>query len=272
VDVTERVEFQERQKKYSQELEEQVRLRTEELQRKVRELEEMTAKLEMTNAELEAFTFSVSHDLRAPLRTMEGFADALEEDFGEHFPPGAKSYLERIVASARKMDELIDDLLRYSRISKQEISLTKVDMDEVVKDVLEQLGSEVEKAGARVEVDYPLGVVVGHRTVLEHVVSNLLANSLKFVDNDKSPKVKIYSGRVDSRLRFWFIDNGIGIEERHLDKIFFLFERLHGVEAYSGTGVGLSIVKRGVERMNGKVGVESVPGRGSKFWFELLEA
>ena len=269
VDVTERVEFQRHQERYSRQLEEEVKLRTEELQSKVEELEEITERLEMANAELEAFTFSVSHDLRAPLRAMEGFAEALEEDFGEHLPPEAKRYLERITLSARKMDKLIEDLLRYSRISKQEITLGIVDLDRVVEGVLDQMRGEIEGVGAQVMVEYPLGRVMGHNTVLEHVVSNLLANALKFIDKERCPDVRVYSERLGSQIRVWIVDNGIGIGSNHLAKIFYLFERLHGEETYPGTGVGLAIVKRGVERMGGKVGVESTLGKGSRFWFEL---
>ncbi len=259
----------ERERLHARELEEQVKLRTEELSHKVAELERLTERLEVMNNELEAFTFSVSHDLRAPLRAMEGFADALKEDIGDELPELAREYADRIVASASRMDKLIEDLLRYSRISKQEIRLEAVDMDVVVEEVLQQLEAEIREREAKVEVKYPLGEVMGHRLLLEQVVANLLGNALKFVDKDVKPVVKVVSERVNGRLRIWFVDNGLGIEEKHRDRIFHIFERLHGVETYSGTGIGLAIVKRGIERMGGKVGVESTPGKGSRFWFEL---
>ena len=262
----------EKERLHAQELEEQVRLRTEELSHKVAELERLTKRLEVMNNELEAFTFSVSHDLRAPLRAMEGFANALKEDVGDELSELAIEYVDRIVASARRMDKLIDDLLRYSRISKQEIRLEAVDMDMVVKDVLQHFEVEIREKGAEVKVRYPLGKVMGHRLILEQVVSNLLGNALKFVDKDVKPIVEVVSERVNSRLRVWFVDNGLGIEEKHKERIFHIFERLHGVESYSGTGIGLAIVKRGIERMGGAVGVESTPGKGSRFWFELPEA
>ncbi|MBI2951604.1 response regulator [bacterium] len=228
--------------------------------------------LKETNAELESFTYSVSHDLRAPLRAMQGFADALQEDYADRLDPTGQDYAWRIVAAARRMDTLIQDLLTYSRLSRADLRLHPISLRGMAKDVLAQMDEEFRERNAQVTVQGPLPEVVGHRATLVQVVMNLLANAVKFVNPDTPPCVRIWAEDRDGWVRLCVEDNGIGIAPEHHERIFRVFERLHGVETYPGTGIGLAIVRKGMERMGGRVGVESEVGRGSRFWIELPKA
>lgn len=280
-------------RQYTQELEEQVRRRTAELQERVaeaarlnraltnlledlqaanRKLAATTRRLEEANQELEAFVYSVSHDLRAPLRAMEGFAQVLLEDYSPSLDPTARDYTQRIVDAAKRMNVLINDLLNYSRIGRQEMRLLPVPLDRAVGTVLEELASLLQEREAVVEVEQPLPEVWAHETILVEVLMNLVENALKFVAPGVRPQVRLWAEEADSRVRLWVEDNGIGIAPEHQERIFHIFERLHGRETYPGTGVGLAIVRRGVERMGGRVGVESEVGKGSRFWVELRKS
>lgn len=229
-------------------------------------------------AELEALTYSVSHDLRAPLRAMQGFAGALVEDCGEQLGPLGRDYAQRIVAAGRRMERLIEDLLVYSRISRQDIPLRSVDLERVIRDVVEHdLTAELRECSAQVKVDGPLPSVIGHHRTLVNVVRNLLSNAIKFVQPGVQPRVRLWAeclrlGTAQPAVRLWVEDNGIGIAPAQREQIFKVFERLHGIENYPGSGIGLAIVYRGVERMCGRAGVESALGRGSRFWIELAMA
>lgn len=233
---------------------------------------ERTAQLQEANQELEAFAYSVSHDLRAPLRGMEGLAQALLEDYGEHLDSVGQEYAQRIVAAAARMDLLIQDLLAYSRLSRAELQLRSVDLGKLIGEVMIHLQAELKEPQADVMVEEPLPQVVGHRSTLFQIVTNLLTNAIKFVSPGVQPQVRIWAQERGECVRLWVKDNGIGINPEHQERIFRVFERLHGVESYPGTGIGLAIVRKGVERMGGKVGVESQIGQGSKFWIELPKA
>lgn len=250
----------------------QARLR-DELERHAAELEarvaERTAELQETNAELESFSYSVSHDLRAPLRAMQGFAQALLEDFGDRLDRAGREYAERVVTAARRMDLLIQDLLAYSRVSRADLQLQLVPLDSALREVLVQLHSALEERGSRVEIERPLPFVIAHRATLVQVLANLLSNGIKFVATGVAPRVRIRAEERGDWARLWVEDNGIGIRPEHQDRIFRVFERLHGEEAFPGTGIGLAIVRKGMERMGGRVGVVSDVSQGSRFWIEL---
>jgi PAS domain S-box-containing protein len=228
--------------------------------------------LKETNAELESFTYTVSHDLRAPLRAMQGFADALQEDYADRLDATGQDYAWRIVAAARRMDALIQDLLAYSRLSRADLRLHPISLRGMAKDVLAQMEEEFRERDARVTVQGPLPEVMGHRATLVQVLTNLLTNAVKFVNPDTPPCVRVWAEDRDGQVRLCVEDNGIGIAPEHHERIFRVFERLHGVETYPGTGIGLAIVRKGMERMGGRVGVESEVGRGSRFWIELPKA
>jgi PAS domain S-box-containing protein len=246
--------------------EEEVRRLNRELELRV---EERTHALSEANADLEAFAYTVAHDLRAPLRAMQGFSDALAEDHAGSLDAEGLDYLRRISDGAARMDMLIRDLLAYGRLAREEVTLGPVDLGWAVRDALAQVADPVREAGARVEVEEPLPAVRASRALLPQVLANLVSNAAKFVRRGREPRIRIRAERAGSRVRVWVEDEGIGIEAAHRGRIFEVFQRLHGMTEFSGTGIGLAIVKRGVERMGGSVGVESEPGRGSRFWFEL---
>jgi signal transduction histidine kinase len=232
---------------------------------------ERTAKLRETVGELEAFSYSVSHDLRAPLRAMHGYAAALIEDAGHKLALNEREYLQRISNAAQRLDRLINDVLTYSRLARTEVQFDRVDLDAVVRETLLQYPS-LTSAQARISVAHPLGVVLGHEALIVQVVSNLLSNAVKFVLPGVLPEVKVYSKHHDGGLRLWVEDNGIGIAPHNHTRIFGMFQRLNAEWAYEGTGMGLSIVKKAAERMGGRVGVESDEGKGSRFWLDLKSA
>jgi PAS domain S-box-containing protein len=233
---------------------------------------ERTRDLEAANRELEAFSYTVSHDLRAPLRSMEGFARALLDDYGATLEGDGLEYAGRIAAAAGRMSELIDDLLAYARLSRVELHLSRIPLASVVADARGQIGAELEGRGAVVMVQEPLPVVVGHRRTLVQVVANLLSNAAKFVDGTAPPSIVVRAEPRGTGVRLWVEDNGIGIAPEHQERIFQVFERLHGSESYPGTGIGLAIVRKGAERMGGHAGLESSPGSGSRFWVDLPAA
>jgi len=230
---------------------------------------ERTQALLEANAELEAFSYTIAHDLRAPVRNMHSLADALVEDFAEDLPAEAQEYTRRIVGAAVRMDNLIKDLLAYARLSREAIRLEPLDLDAVLSDVLGQMRPEMHERRAEVSVERPLGRVLAHRTTLGQVMTNLLGNALKFVKEDQKPVARVCSEDRGDHVRIYVEDRGIGIAPEHRERIFRVFERLHAQEAYPGTGIGLAIVRKATERMGGSCGVESNPGGGSRFWVEL---
>jgi PAS domain S-box-containing protein len=227
-------------------------------------VQERTRQLADANLELQSFNYTVSHDLRAPLRGIRGFAAALQEDFGDRLGAEGHEYCERITSAGARMEQLIEDLLAYGRLSRQDLSLKSVELENLVDEVLTQIGRPGE-----IEVDQPLPVVLGHRPLLHQVLHNLIANALKFVAPGATPRVRIHGRKLDGMARIFVDDNGIGIAPEHVDRIFRVFERLHGDEAYPGTGIGLAIVRRAMERLGGRAGVEPLPAGGSRFWIEL---
>lgn len=241
---------------------------TEKLERTV---QERTAALNETVAQLETFSYSIVHDMRAPLRSMRSFASLLEAEQGYKLDAEGRDYLSRITNSATRLDELITDVLAYSRVSMNQAVQHRVDLDKLVADLLQQY-PQFQEAAALIQVKRPLPAVLGNSALLTQVLSNLLGNALKFVLPQREPKVFIRADEHDGRVRVWVEDNGIGIDPLHQEKIFGLFQRLHSPERFAGTGVGLAIVKKAVQRMGGTVGVDSTPDVGSRFWFELPAA
>jgi PAS domain S-box-containing protein len=235
-------------------------------------LEGRVGELDAANGELDAFSYSISHDLRAPLRAMQGFAEALLEDYGARLDATGHDYAQRIVAASRQMDALIQDLLAYSRLGRAEIRLDPVSLETVVDEACGALEMEVKERGGEINVERPLHRVRAHRAVLGQIVTNLLSNAVKFTPAATPPRVRVRSEAGEGRVRLWVEDNGIGIEPQHRQRIFRAFERLHGTQQYPGTGIGLAIVQKGTARLGGRVGVESDPGAGSRFWVELREA
>jgi hypothetical protein len=234
-----------------------------------RELEEQVAALRSANQELEAFNYSIAHDLRTPLRSMSGFARALLEDESDHLSSIGLEYARRIAQAAKYMDALLLDLLAYSRLTRAEVTPILVDLEEPVRELLAVVDREVRERKVTVEIVTPLGKAAAHVPTLKQVISNLISNGLKFTAPDHPPLLRIFTTRHGSFVRLWVQDNGIGVARVHHEKIFGLFQRLHDTQLYPGTGIGLALVRKGAERMGGKAGVESEPGKGSQFWVDL---
>ncbi len=228
--------------------------------------------LEDTNAGLEAFVASMSQDLNAPLRGIRHAADILMKTHAPRLELGGRECVRSIGEAVQRLDMLLKDLLDYSRLSRAEMQLQPVGLAWVVPEVLSQLDEEIRKKKAQVTVVQPLPPVVGHRGTLVQALVNLLSNALKFVPAAVQPQVTIRAEEREAAVRLWVEDNGIGIAPEHQVRLFRAFERLRGTEAYPGTGIGLAIVRKGMEHMGGGAGVESSPGQGSKFWLELPKA
>jgi PAS domain S-box-containing protein len=234
------------------------------------QVKERTAALESANTQLEAFAYSVSHDLRAPLRGMQGLSQALLEDYGTHLDETARDYASRIVRESALLDRLIQDLLAYSRLTRVEVAVEHVDLNNVLDASLKVLGDDIATKRAEVIVEGALPPVRGNRAVLVQVVTNLVSNAVKF--GGDGPVVRVRTSVEGAMIRLWVEDQGIGIEPEHQERIFRVFERLHGTESYPGTGIGLAIVRRGAERLGGRAGVESALGKGARFWVEIPSA
>lgn len=232
-------------------------------------VEERTAQLQKANEVLEAFSYTVAHDLRAPLRGIQGFAQALVEDYGEQLDETAQEYIQYIFDGTDRMNDLVQDLLAYSRLSREEVKLTLVGLTQVVTQAQAQLQSDLRDRQAKITVAQNLPNVKGHHPILVQIVVNLLSNAVKFVAPGVQPQIRVWVEERDNWMRLWVEDNGIGIEPHYQEQIFGVFERLHGREAYPGTGIGLAIVRKGAERLGGRAGVESALGQGSQFWVEL---
>jgi PAS domain S-box-containing protein len=246
----------------------QLRAHADDLEATVRE---RTAELRDAISDLEAFSYSVSHDLRAPLRVMRQYSEALLEDYGGRVEPEGREFLNRIAAAAERLDELIRDLLDYSRVVRSETVFEPVDLEKLVGDVIEDY-PDLRPYRDRIEIQRPLARVLGNEAFLTQCISNLLGNAVKFVKPGEPPAVKVRTEARDAVTRIWVEDCGIGIDPQYQSRIFGIFERLHPARQYDGTGIGLAIVRKAVERMDGRVGFESTPGSGARFWLELPAA
>ncbi len=236
-----------------------------------------TAALHETIAELEAFSYSISHDMRAPLRAMRCFSEIVMKDCEGLLAEETLDYLRRIAAAGERMDQLIQDVLTFSRISRSDLRLEPVNLDRLVRGILECYPN-VQPPHAEITVEGKLPFVTGNPAALTQCISNLLGNAVKFVAPDTKPRILIWAGpipdgdilRDDSLanfVRLYVRDNGIGIAANQFERIFGIFQQLH--RGYEGTGIGLPIVKKAAERMGGKVGLLSILGKGSTFWLDL---
>jgi two-component system CheB/CheR fusion protein len=230
---------------------------------------ERTTALRETVGELESFSYSIAHDLRAPLRAMQSFAIILEQRCGDQIGPEARDYIRRITTAAERMDHLIQDVLNYSRVVRTNVPLSAVDVERLLAGILETY-SNLQPPQAEILVEGPFPRVWANEATLTQCISNLLGNAVKFVAPGVMPRVRVWAEKHGRRVRLFFQDNGIGIEREHQDKIYDIFRRLN--RSYEGTGIGLAIVKKATERMGGTVGLQSELGKGSTFWLELPEA
>jgi PAS domain S-box-containing protein len=228
---------------------------------------ERTAKLQETVAELQGFSYSVSHDMRAPLRSMQGFAQILVDDYGSKLDERGVSHLQRIVRSAIRLDRLIQDVLSYSSVLHAKGLAEPVDLDGLLRDIIATYPNGHK---AEFHIQGKLPTVLGNEAFLTQCFSNLLANASKFVATGTIPRIEIGAeDREPSMVRVWIEDNGIGIAPENHKRIFRMFERINLAAEYEGTGIGLTIVRKAAERMGAKVGFDSELGKGSRFWIQL---
>lgn len=253
-DATARIEAEKAVQELNQTLEQRVFKRTKEL--------------EEANKELEAFAYSVSHDLRAPLRSIEGFSSLLSDEIKDSLTESSRHYLDRIVFNAKKMSQLIEDLLRLSRISRQAIEFSTVDLSELAEEALSEIGAQ--SPLRKVSIFIQEGITAtADRSLLRVVLVNLFSNAWKFTSS--VPMASIRFEYMDSNgERIYFVsDNGIGFDMAYADKLFSPFQRLHSEQEYAGSGIGLSIVRRIIARHGGRVWAEAAPGKGARFYFTL---
>jgi PAS domain S-box-containing protein len=229
-------------------------------------VQQRTATLRETIGELEAFSYSIAHDMRAPLRSMQGFADILVSDYADKLDADGRRFLERIAASAERMDKLIQDVLNYSGVVRRELPIEVVDVGRLLQGIVETYPM-LAPSHAEVTLAGPFPPVLGNEAMLMQIFSNLMGNAVKFVAPGVKPRIKVRAEVKGSHVRFFVEDNGIGISADQHEKIFAIFQQVS--KNFEGTGIGLAIVKKAVERMGGQVGLRSVPGRGSTFWVEM---
>lgn len=221
------------------------------------------------NIEQEAFTHSISHDLRAPLVTITNYSEYLANECSPAMDATARDVLTRIQRAAQRMDNVLQNLLLYSRVGRAEMLFAPVDVANLVTEILIQHDGLIQERHANIEMVKPFFSVHASRELLGQVLANLLTNALKYTPKEREPRVTFSARAQTDSVVICVEDNGIGIEAADFERIFQIFERLHGQAAYPGTGIGLAVVRRAVDRMNGKIWVESTVGRGSRFFVQL---
>ncbi|MGE5466549.1 MAG: sensor histidine kinase [Ignavibacteria bacterium] len=233
-----------------------------------RRIRDRTAALEQANSELEAFAYSVSHDLRAPLRAIDGYSHILVDDYGTMLDDEGRRLLGQVRSNASRMERLIDDILSFSRMSRREMEAMQVDMEELVREVVAELQAASPQRRLRFEIG-ALPAVRGDRDMLRQVLVNLLANAVKFTRVREEAVIEVGGSSTAEGCVFQVKDNGVGFDMAYVNKLFGVFERLHGQKEYEGTGIGLAIVKRIVARHGGRVWAEGKEGEGAVFHFFL---
>ncbi|RPI27050.1 MAG: HAMP domain-containing protein [Acidobacteria bacterium] len=231
-------------------------------------LERAAEDLRRSNQELEAFSYSVSHDLRAPLRAIDGFSHALMEDYSEQLPQDAQRYLNIIRDNTQRMGQLIDDLLAYSRLGRREPNFEMIDMQALTRMIAENLKAAGETGTAVLQIgDMPRAY--GDRTLIGQVLSNLLSNAFKFSSTQEQPRVEVSGREEPVQNVYWVRDNGVGFDMSYQHKLFGIFQRLHSMNEFPGTGVGLATVQRLLQKHGGRVWAESAVGKGATFYIAL---
>jgi PAS domain S-box-containing protein len=255
LDITEAVQAEEQLRQINQELEHRVAERTEQLRE--------------ANRELEAFSYTVSHDLKAPLRGIDGYSQLLEEEFAQQLGEEGRQFIGRIRRGVQQMGELINDLLDYARLERRDMVRHPVDVSALVRDVVDAYGADVDRYRAQVRLDLAPMTLPLDRDGMAMVLRNLVGNALKFSRGRDTPMVEIGSRSESGRHLLWVRDNGTGFDMQYHDRIFGIFQRLHRAEEYPGTGVGLALVSKAMQRMGGRVWAESAPGQGATFFLEF---
>ncbi|PKP34470.1 MAG: hypothetical protein CVU00_06820, partial [Bacteroidetes bacterium HGW-Bacteroidetes-17] len=282
-DITERKNAEEKIKKINQELDFRVQTRTsellnsqkallnlvEDLNEKSVELEESYKTLGTKNKELETFTYSVSHDLKAPLRGIDGYSQILLKEYESKLDEEGKRFLRTIRESAMQMNQLINDLLEYSRLERQSLRPSVVNIKNLIETLVVNITTDKIYNHFKITITIPEIGIYADKDGLNLALRNLIENAFKFTQKQINPKIEIGYQDHDSKHTIFVKDNGIGFDMKFHDRIFEIFQRLHRSEDYEGTGVGLAMVRKAIERLNGKVWAESEVGKGSTFYIEI---
>jgi PAS domain S-box-containing protein len=227
-----------------------------------------TAELRQSNDELEAFSYSLSHDMRAPLRAIQGYSSMVLEDCGGALNDNGKDLLKKIRGSAKRMDRLVQDVLALAQLAQETISFEPISVESLISEIVNER-PELQSPRAEIIIKRPLLTVSAHQASLTQCLTNLLDNAVKFVKPGVIPRVRIRTESTGDWVKLWIEDNGIGIDSKGQSRLFQIFTRLNAITEYQGSGIGLAIVRKAVERMGGQTGLESVAGKGSRFWIQL---
>jgi PAS domain S-box-containing protein len=253
---------------HAQKVMEQTLRDNKELQETKQLLEEKVKELNRSNQELEQFAYAASHDLQEPLRKIVYYGDYLNARYAEQIDERGKLYFSNMMGASQRMTQLIHDLLNFSRIYRENLHLVKTDMNLLAAEAMNDLDVAIKAKSAQIEIA-PLPVLPVYPMQMRQLFHNLLSNAIKFSDERRAPLVKVYAEKGDKEIQLIFEDNGVGFEEKYLDKMFSLFQRLHSREKYAGTGIGLAMCRKIADLHNGSITACSKPGRGAKFILTL---
>jgi len=231
-------------------------------------LKQRTSELEASNKELEAFSYSVSHDLRAPLRSITGFSAVLLEDYNDELDKEGKSYLKKISDSGELMGQLMDDLLKLSRVTRSDLTIEKVDLSDMAQKIISDLASDEPKRKVKVTIA-PNMTANGDKNLLGLVLQNLLGNAWKYTSKTLEPRIEMGTVEYIGKQAYFVRDNGVGFDMTYANKLFQPFQRLHKATEFAGTGIGLATVQRIIRRHGGEVWAEAKVGEGATFYFTL---
>lgn len=239
-----------------------------ELENRIEQLKELNRELEYANNELDSFSYSVSHDLRAPLRAISGYSQVLLEDYVDKLDAGGKNTIEVITRNAIRMGALIDDLLTFSRVGKQNLTKISLHMNDIVETVIRELLDEEKKGRCEFKIE-DLGIVEGDGSMIKQVMTNLISNSIKYSAKKEKSFIGIGCYEKEGMMVYYVKDNGAGFDMKYYNKLFGVFQRLHSGTEFEGTGVGLALVQRIVRKHKGEIWAEGWPGEGALFSFSL---
>ena len=255
-----------REVKARQQVEQELRGSRDDLNKANEQLAEHTAQLEAANKELETFSYSVSHDLRTPLRAIDGFSCILLDDYTDKLDDEGKRLLNVVRDNTRRMGQLIDDILKFSRSSRLEMTFSEIDMEKLAHEVVEELQPSSDKLQVEIE---PIPSATGDRAMMHQIFVNLLSNAIKFSSSRETAMIKV-GGYIEGDEVVYFVrDNGAGFDMQYADKLFGVFQRLHSINEFEGTGIGLAIVKRIITRHGGRVWAEGKLNEGATIYFAL---
>lgn len=235
----------------------------------VRKYRERFEELQAKNRELATFAYSVSHDLKTPLRGIDGYSRLLLENYVDRLDEDGRTFLYTIRYAARQMNQLIDDLLTYSRLERQTLRASRLNLQALLRELLAERAHDISERYVKLTVNIPFEEITADALCLKQVLRNLLDNALKFTYTVAEPQIEIGGQETPDAQQLWVRDNGIGFDMHDHDRIFEIFQRLHPVDEFPGTGIGLAIVRKALERMGGRAWAESEPGAGTTFYIEL---